>query len=103
MEGAEMQRHVWPQVLDEPRAQARHLLGSVVMARDEQTGHFEPDRGLVADVAQRIEHRRQFGQADLPVEVFVKGLEIDVRGVHGGEERLTGRGTDIAGRYHHGA
>src|SRR3712207_9338755 len=47
VEGGEVQRHVWPQVVQDPSALGLDLRIRVVAARDQQRGDLQPDIGLV--------------------------------------------------------
>ena len=96
-----MQRDVGPEVLDDPRRQRIELRVAVVQPRDQQRGHLEPHIGLVAEVLERVQHGGQLAAADVVVEVLRETLEVDVRGVHVGEELDPRLGADVAGRDGH--
>ena len=54
----------------------------IVLPRDQKRGDLQPGSGLVADVAQGLQHGLQVAAADTPVEALGEGLEVDVGGVH---------------------
>ena len=57
--------------------------------------------GLVADVLERVEHRRELPRADRAVEAVGERLEVDVRRVHVGEELGARLGADVSRRDRH--
>ena len=77
-----MHRHVHPEVVHHPVGHGVEFFVAVVIARDQQRGQFEPDPGLVAQVAQGIQHRRQMSAADPVVEVLGECLQIHVGRIH---------------------
>ena len=72
------------------------------MPRDEQRRDLEPHARLAFQVDERVEHRLQVPQAQLPVEVLGEALQVDVRGVHEPVHLRARLRADVAGRHRHG-
>ena len=96
-----MERHLRPEPLGHPAGQPLHLVVGVVPPGDEQGGQLGPDAGLLDQVLQRLQHRRQVGEAELLVEAVGEGLEVDVGRVHAGEQLATRLGADVAVGHRH--
>ncbi len=102
MEGREVQRHVGANVLHDP---LRHLIDlglRVVLTRNQQIGELEPNIGLLLQVLDCFENRRQVSAAHLPVKPFSECFQVDVGGVHMPEKLFAGFLRDIAGRDRNG-
>ena len=93
----EMERNVRPELLDHPLRQLVELGVRVVLAGNQQRRQLEPDRGLVLEVLEGLEHRRERARADLAVESLGEGFEVDVGGVHEPVELGPRFGTNLAG------
>ena len=92
-----MQRHVRAEFAGYPARQRCDFINAVVFAGDQQRRDLQPASGVVVQVAQGVEHRLQAGAAQAAVEIVGEGLEVDVGGVHGGEEFARRLGMDVAG------
>jgi hypothetical protein len=97
MERGEVHRHFGPEVLDDPGRHRMELLVGVVPVRNQQIGDLHPDVGLVHEVLERVEHRTQVTTTDVAVEVLGERLEVDVGGVHRGEELAARLRLDVPG------
>ena len=64
------------------RRELVELAVGVVLAGDQQRRDLEPDRGLAAQIDERVEHGVEVAAADLAVEALGERLEVDVGGVH---------------------
>ncbi len=96
-----MDGDVGAEVFDNP---GRHFLQfgvRIVLSRNQQVGEFEPDVGFVGQVLQCFEHRRQAATADLVIELFGEGLQVDVGGIHGFEEFVSWLRTDLSCCHRH--
>ena len=98
MKGRKVQGDVRPQVHDDPRGEGLQFGVAVVLAGDEQRGDFKPGGGLVIEVAERIEHRRQLPCANFAVKGLRKSFQVHVGRVHVGIELGPRFRTDVAGR-----
>ena len=101
MERGEVHRHVGPEVLDDPPRHLVELGVRVVQPGDQQRRELEPDVGLVREVLQGGQHRREMPGADVVVEALGEPLQVDVRRVHVREERPSGLRVHVAGRHRH--
>ena len=101
MERGEVDRHVGAELLHDPRAHRLELGGGIVLSRDQQRGDLEPDVGLAFEIDERVEHGLQPRAAELHVELVGETLEVDVGGVHLGEELAPRVDADVAGGHRH--
>ena len=98
-----MQRHIRAEMLHHPLGQRFQLGIGIIFAGNQQGGDLEPDRGFLLQVQQSVEHHLQVTTADLPVEIFAEGLQIDVGGVHVAEELAARLLAHIAGSHRYRA
>ena len=101
VERREVHRHVGAKMFDDPLRHTVQLGIGVVLARDQQCCRLEPRVGLVTDVLERFQHRREMAAADLVIETIGERLEIDVGRVHRLEEFGARFRIDVTGRYGH--
>ena len=88
MEGGEMQGNVRSQLAGNPLGQRVELLIGIVLAGNEQRRDLGPDIRFVNEIFERIENGRERAGATLGVEALGEALEIDIRCVHAGEQKL---------------
>ena len=69
---------------------------AVVDGGDEQGGDFEPDFGVMGEVAEGLEDGLEGGAAESVVEILVEGFEVDVDGVEPGAGEVDGLGGEVA-------
>ena len=91
-----MQRHVGPQLPEDPLAFRAQLLVGIVLPRDEERGDLVPDVGLVLEVGKRVEHGGQARAGELHVELVGESLEVHVGRVHLRVELAPRHGRDVA-------
>ncbi len=103
MEGGEVPGDVRAEYVGEPAARGLELVGSVVLAGNEERRHLEPDVRLAPEVRERVEDRLEGSRAHLAVEAVAEGLEVDVGGVHVCEELAARVRTHVARRDGDGA
>ena len=91
-----------------PRASTNHarhafqLFLGVVLAGNEQVGHFQPDVALAREPPQGVLDRGEVRARQFPIKVLREAFEIDVRRVHHLKQRLACQGRDITGGDRHG-
>ncbi len=78
---SEMQRHIRPQMSQNPFGKLSRLCRIVIQGWNHQVGDLEPDRRLLHQPRQRLQHRLKMRQGNLPIEILGEGLEVDVRRV----------------------
>jgi len=94
-------RDIGTEVLHHPPGHPMQFVIGVILPRDDQGGQFDPDIGFVGEVDQSLEHRLDGTTAQSFVEVVCEGFEVDVRGIHMGEELAPWLRQDLSGRDCH--
>src|SRR4029453_12121256 len=94
--------HVGTQAFNHPARQAIDLAVAVVQAGNQERRDLDPDVGLVDEVLERLQDRREVPDRHLVVEVLREGLQVDVRRVDVAVEVAPGDGAHVAGSYGHG-
>lgn len=90
-----------------PSSVATHRLSAAISASEslrpgiQEGGDLDPHVGVVVEPGEGVEHRREVRAALVHVEVVGEGLEVDIGGVHRGEEVAPGVGVDVAGGDRH--
>src|SRR5207247_7625183 len=75
----ELQRHVRSKMGEDPFGKLSRFGGIVVQRRNHQVGDLKPDRRLLLQPCQRLQHRLKMRQRNFPVEIFRKRLEVHIR------------------------
>src|SRR5438445_1049738 len=101
MKGGEVQRHVRPEMFENPFRELTCLGRIVVERRDHEVGNLEPDIRLVLEPLQGVEHGLEMSERDLPVKVFGERFQIDVGRVHIIVDIVEGLARDVAVADHH--
>src|SRR5438046_4788924 len=79
MKPGEVQRHVRSKMGEDPFGKLSRFGGIVVQRRNHQVGDLKPDRRLLLQPCQRLQHRLKMRQRNFPVEIFRKRLEVHIR------------------------
>lgn len=94
--GGEVDRRVASQRIGDPVQQFDDRSGGIVAVGDQQVGDFQVSAEVVLEGAATGQYGRQAGAAEIGIEGFGKGLDVDVGRVDPGKEFGAGLGVDVA-------